>query len=99
MTVLRGLRIGGGSCALLALIATLYAQAPRQGSEAIAAIVGATVIDGNGGPPLPDATIVIRGEQIVNVGARRSVTVPAGAQVIDGTGKYALPGLIDTNVH
>jgi imidazolonepropionase-like amidohydrolase len=93
------LRIGVGFCALAASIATAQTPPARQGAETLTAIVGATVIDGNGGPPLADATIVIRGEQIVSVGARRSVTVPAGAQVIDGAGKYAVPGLIDTNVH
>ena len=73
----------------------LRAQAP----ESAIAIVGATVIDGNGGPPLADATIVVRGKQVVAVGPRRSVTVPANARIIDGTGKFATPGLVDTNVH
>lgn len=73
----------------------LGAQAP----ESAIAIVGATVIDGNGGPPLTDATIIVRGKQLVAIGPRRSVAVPAKAQVIDGTGKFATPGLVDTNVH
>ncbi len=50
------------------------------------AIVGATVIDGNGGPPLRDATVVVVGERIEAVGPRASVQVPAGASIIDGTG-------------
>jgi imidazolonepropionase-like amidohydrolase len=70
-----------------------------QGSEPALAIVGATLIDGNGGPPVRDATIVVRGKQIVAVGPRSSVTVPAGARIIDGAGKFAMPGIIDTNVH
>jgi imidazolonepropionase-like amidohydrolase len=93
------LPIGVGCCVLIASIVTVHTQSTRESPEAITAIVGATVIDGNGGPPLADATIVIRGEQIVSVGARRSVTVPPGAQLVDGTGRYAVPGLIDTNVH
>ena len=63
------------------------------------AIVGATVIDGNGGPPLVDATVVIVGERIEAVGPRASAEVPAGATIIDGTGKFVTPGFIDTNVH
>jgi imidazolonepropionase-like amidohydrolase len=93
------LRIGVGCGALVWMAATVHTQPPRQNPETITAIVGATVIDGNGGSPLTDGTILIRGDQIVSVGARRSVTVPPGAQLIDGTGKYALPGLVDTNVH
>ena len=63
------------------------------------AIVGATIIDGNGGPPLMDGTILIEGERISAVGPRSSVGVPDGTRVIDGAGKYVTPGFIDTNVH
>jgi imidazolonepropionase-like amidohydrolase len=81
--------------ALAASTQLLHAQGP----DTPIAIVGATVIDGNGGPPLRDATILVKGRQIAAVGARSSVTVPAGARVIDGTGKFVMPGIIDTNVH
>ncbi|MCI0434010.1 MAG: amidohydrolase family protein [Gemmatimonadetes bacterium] len=65
----------------------------------VIAIVGATLIDGNGGPAIPDATILVRGKRIAEVGPRASVTVPRGARVIDATGRFATPGFIDTNVH
>jgi imidazolonepropionase-like amidohydrolase len=73
--------------------------AAGQQPEGAVAIVGATVIDGNGGPPLPDATIVVVGKRIAAVGPRASVAVPAGARRIDGAGKVVTPGFIDTNVH
>jgi len=63
------------------------------------AIVGATVIDGNGGPPLADASLVVHGNRILSVGPRSGVQIPAQATIIDGRGKFLLPGLIDTNVH
>jgi imidazolonepropionase-like amidohydrolase len=63
------------------------------------AIVGATIIDGNGGPPLENGTIVLTGNRISAVGPRGSVDVPNGADVIDGTGKFVTPGFIDSNVH
>jgi imidazolonepropionase-like amidohydrolase len=63
------------------------------------AIVGATVIDGNGGPPLANATVVIIDKRIVDVGPRAAIKIPAGARIIDGTGKFITPGFIDTNVH
>jgi len=63
------------------------------------AIVGGTLIDGNGGPSLRDATIVIAGQRINAIGPRASVEIPQGATVIDGAGRYIVPGFIDTNVH
>lgn len=63
------------------------------------AIVGATLIDGNGGPPLRDAVVVMAGGRLTAVGARAATPVPAGAQVIDAAGKFVVPGFVDTNVH
>src|SRR5262245_32837301 len=75
---------------------TLDAQARPSG---VTAIVGATVIDGTGGAPLSNMTILIKDTRIAAVGPRASVEVPAGATVIDGSGKFVTPGFIDTNVH
>lgn len=58
-------------------------------------IAGGTLIDGNGGAPVPNATIVIQGNRITQVGAGAQVQRPAGAQVINAAGKYIIPGLID----
>lgn len=63
------------------------------------AIVGATVIDGTGAAPKPDSVILIDGKKIVAVGSRADVHIPDGAKVLDETGKYIMPGVIDTNVH
>ena len=82
------------SLALLALTA-----GPPNTAAQTTAIVGATLIDGNGGTPLIDATIVIRDDRIVSVGPGASVDVPTGAVVIDATGKFVTPGFVDTNVH
>jgi imidazolonepropionase-like amidohydrolase len=73
--------------------------APIAANAQDVAIVGATVIDGNGGPPIPNAVIVIRGDRISAIGARGSVSVPHGATLIDAAGRYVVPGFIDTNVH
>lgn len=70
-----------------------------QQASGTVAIVGATVIDGNGGAPMQNATVLVRDKRIAAVGPRGSVTVPAGATVIDGAGKFVTPGFIDTNVH
>src|SRR6185503_18856361 len=82
----------------VAVIALIAATAARGQSPAIA-IAGGTVIDGNGGAPLRDATIVVTGSRITAVGPRASVRIPEGARVIDAAGRYIIPGMIDTNVH
>jgi len=79
--------------AVAASIAVTRAQ-----SNAIA-IVGATIIDGNGGTPVRDGVVIVNGNKISAVGMRTSVPVPAGAQIVDGNGKFVVPGLADTNVH
>ena len=48
---------------------------------------------------LPAATVVVRDGRIAAVGPARSVPVPAGATVIDGAGKYLIPGLADMHAH
>jgi imidazolonepropionase-like amidohydrolase len=63
------------------------------------AIVGATVIDGNGGDPLPSTTVLIEGGRIAEVGPQEHVQVLDAAQIINAQGKFLLPGFIDTNVH
>ncbi|HUS78764.1 MAG TPA: Xaa-Pro dipeptidase, partial [Patescibacteria group bacterium] len=58
-------------------------------------ILGGTLIDGTGGPPVRDSAIVIDDEWIVAVGKRGEVKIPEGAELIDATGRTVLPGLID----
>lgn len=56
------------------------------------AVTNATVAIGDGSAPIPGGTVVVRGGKIVSAG--RSVAVPAGIPVIDGTGKWVTPGLV-----
>ncbi len=74
-------------------------QARVASTDTLIAIVGATIIDGNGGPPVADATILVRGKRIAAIGPSASVKVPKGARIINAAGKYVTPGFIDTNVH
>ena len=68
------------------------------GTSAIA-IVGATLIDGRGGPAVPDSIVLVRGAQIAAVGNRMSMSIPPDAQVVDARGLTLLPGLIDSHFH
>ncbi len=89
--------------ALLILLFAPLQLAAQKGvappAENVVALVGATLIDGNGGPPVPDVTIVVRGQRIAAIGPKGSIAVPKGARVVDATGKFATPGFSDTNVH
>ena len=86
------------ACALTISLAD-SARAQRTQPTATTVIVGATLIDGNGGAPLADAVVVISGNRITSVGARGTVAIPAGAHVIDAAGRWIVPGFIDANVH
>ena len=63
------------------------------------AIKGATLIDGTGTAPTVGTTILISDDQIVGVVADDLADIPESAVVIDGAGKYVIPGLADTHFH
>jgi imidazolonepropionase-like amidohydrolase len=63
------------------------------------AILGATIIDGNGGKPVTNGAVVIRNGKIVEVGIQGEVAIPAGSEVVDAKGMTLLPGLIDSHFH
>jgi imidazolonepropionase-like amidohydrolase len=58
-----------------------------------------TIIDGRGGPPLRDRAVLIRDGRIASIGAGGAGRVPQGTRRLDLTGRYLLPGLIDSHVH
>src|ERR1043165_9142011 len=68
-------------------------------SGAPIAIVGGMLIDGNGGPPVHDAVVLIEGNKITGVGTRGSVAIPNGAKIINANGMSVMPGLFDLHVH
>lgn len=63
----------------------------------VLAITGATLIDGTGAPPIPNATVVVRDGRIAAVGT--NVAIPPGARVIRAAGKWITPGMIDLHMH
>ena len=81
-----------------ALVCALAPAGLSAQAQQAVVIQGGTLIDGNGGAPVPDSVIVIQGNRIGAVGPRGQVNVPAGAQVIDATGRYVIPGLWDAQV-
>ncbi len=77
---------------LLWLVASPAAAAPT-------ALVGATVIDATGAAPIPDAVVLIDDERIVAVGPRDQVEIPEGTEVLDMSGRFIVPGLVDPHIH
>jgi imidazolonepropionase-like amidohydrolase len=63
------------------------------------AVVGARVIDGTGHASLDGATVLIKGDKIAQIGPSATVQAPADTTVIDGRGKFVIPGLVDMHVH
>jgi imidazolonepropionase-like amidohydrolase len=68
----------------------------QSAAPTVVAIRNATLITVTHGT-IPNGTIVLSNGKITAVGA--NVTIPAGAQVIDGTGKFVSPGIIDAHSH
>ena len=63
------------------------------------AFVGATLIDGTGGPPLTNSVVLVQGSRIAAVGQAGEISIPSAATVVDTTGLTVLPGIINAHVH
>jgi hypothetical protein len=63
------------------------------------AITDVTLIDATGAPPRPKTTVVIEGDRITEIRSSSAGVDPDGAFIVDGTGRYLIPGLWDAHVH
>jgi cytosine/adenosine deaminase-related metal-dependent hydrolase len=63
------------------------------------AFVHAVLFDSEKGSLVPGTTVVVSGPRVAAVGRDGTVAIPAGAEVIDASGKTILPGLWDMHVH
>ncbi len=63
------------------------------------AIRAGLLIDGNGGEPIKDATVLVENKIITAVGPAETVDIPVGAELVDASDKTVMPGLIDCHVH
>lgn len=55
--------------------------------------------DGTGAPAIRDGVVVVDGELITAAGPAASTPIPGGATVIDRSGDFVMPGLIDAHTH
>jgi ketosteroid isomerase-like protein len=82
----------------VALLAACSALPTAAAPQALA-ITDVTVVDVREEVARPGMTVVISGDRIAAVGPSGSVAVPAHARVVDGTGRFLIPGLWDMHVH
>jgi len=78
---------------------TLISQVRTKSGPRPLVITHVTVIDATGKSPLAAMTVVITGDRIVTIGKSAEVSLPRGAQVVNGAGKFLIPGLWDAHVH
>jgi imidazolonepropionase-like amidohydrolase len=76
---------------------TLLALTPAAAQTT--AITHVTVLPMDADRALSDQTVVIDGGRIAALGPAASTPVPRGATVVDGRGKFLIPGLFDTHIH
>ena len=89
------------SLATILPISLALAGGPATAQQPAAPLVltGATVYDGNGGPPLRDANIRVENGRIACIGSSAECPVGAGARTVDLAGQFITPGLVDAHVH
>jgi imidazolonepropionase-like amidohydrolase len=87
----------------LLLLLGLPSLLPGQGEEIprpkLLVLTHVTVIDATGALARPDMTVVIAGDRITELDSAKQMPVPNDAHVVDGTGKFLIPGLWDMHVH
>ena len=90
--------------ALIALSTPATGQRPETLSEQVhgfvsvdsetVALIHVWVVDGRGGEPLDDQTVVISGNRITALGPSAEVQVPDGAEILELTGHTGIPGIV-----
>lgn len=88
-----------GSRSLSLAIFLWWVSVANVQAQDIKVLTGATLIDGTGRAPIKEAVIVIEGTRIKQVGVRKKTKIPKDAMLIDGRGKFIIPGLADMHNH
>jgi hypothetical protein len=80
-------------------IATAAVSQVQAGDATTVVLRNLTIIDGNGGSPLPGRNIVIRAGRVAAILMAETSPPEKGAPDVDLAGHYAIPGLVDSHVH
>lgn len=80
---------------ILGLVCLAGAGCKPSPETRLKAIVGAVLIDGTGGAPVSHSVVIVAGSRIRAAGPRAAVPVPASAEIVDGSGRFVVPALVD----
>jgi imidazolonepropionase-like amidohydrolase len=83
-------------CLTLTLVPSVKAQVSRAD---VRVLRGFTLIDGTGRAPARNSAMIVDGGRITWVGPTSNLKVPVGAEVVDLTGRFVMPGLVDLHGH
>lgn len=81
------------------LLLTLTAACSRPAAIPVVAITHVTIVDVERGTLRSDRTVLVSGGRIERVDSAPRIAVPLRAQMVDGTGRFLIPGLWDMHVH
>lgn len=84
---------------LTAFGSIFLAGASTSAEPRVTALVGGTVVNLDGDPPLENAVILVEDERITAIGSVGDIVVPRQAAIIDTTGTWLIPGLMNMHVH
>lgn len=82
----------------IALLATLLIMMGDARAQSLA-FTNVSVVDVSEGIVRSEMTVIVKGDRITGVGKADLLEIPAGATIIDGSGKYLIPGLWDMHTH
>src|SRR6185312_5456546 len=91
--------LGAAVAASVAVLAGSSFSAAETAAPALTLYRHARLIDGTGGPMRPGMSVLVEGERIKAVAPDAELAAPAAARIVDLSGKYLLPGLIDSHEH
>lgn len=84
----------------LIVFPVLVSATPQQPTEAQPLVISnITVIDATGSPPRPGMSVIVRDGRIAEIRRINGTRLPENSQIIDGRGKFLIPGLWDLHVH
>lgn len=85
--------------AILPVVLFLLMAGQLHGQDTPLAITGGTLVNLEGGSPTPDAVVVMHQGRFTAVGPAATTPVPDGARIMDATGLWLVPGLMNMHVH
>ncbi|MFE0023083.1 amidohydrolase family protein [Amycolatopsis sp. NPDC059021] len=96
---LRWLATSGAGLAAAGLAPAVFAQEAAAAGSDVVVLTPVTLIDGTGAPARSDVAIVLVGDRVAWIGPPADLPPAEGARVLDGRGKYVVPGLCDMHTH